>query len=253
MSNIKSKIIKIFKMKFLRNEDLSEVAIAKYDLNYLLAILDEYGSFYEFEKEIGYLGRHSREREKYALFLTVLERFQEIGPDALRPKNIEDDLMEQIKKYYGSLSNLTKKIILEPSEESVLFVAHSNFMKGITIDQFENKCPNLHKEIIQRFESLFNFSAVYQKKLFLNPVVDFNNSPLSLNEQKCFEAAKKYSIDDVINNLVHYGLEDADILTIQDTDLTLYYAIEFHKGIRKVRSTPEYSQVCMKNKNSTVA
>lgn len=166
----KEQMITEFKQRYLRNENVSEKEIAINDHQFFRAVLEEFGSWHKFEKEMGFLQRHLREREKYFLFMMMKERKERFGVEALRHKNIEDEIKEKITEGFGTVKKLTKDILDGWNQERVLFEAHTYFVTGGTAQSLKKERSLLAENISRFFANEEHFYAEYEKRFLIQPL-----------------------------------------------------------------------------------
>lgn len=166
----KEEMITEFKQRYLRNEDVSEKEIAINDHQFFRTVLEEFGSWHKFEKEMGFLQRHLREREKYFLFMMMKERKERFGVEALRHKNIEDEIKEKITEGFGTVKKLTKDILDGWNQERVLFEAHTYFITGGTAQMLKKERSLLAENISRFFANEEHFYAEYEKRFLIQPL-----------------------------------------------------------------------------------
>ena len=176
---IKSEIIAELKRRYLRNEPVTEKEIVESDPQFFYAVLQEFGSWHKLEKEVGLLQRHLKEREKYFLYLLMKERKERFGVEALRHKNIEDDLKEKIAECFGTVKKLTKEILDGWNQDRVLFEAHTYFITGGTPQALKKERSWLYENIFKYFADEEHFYQEYEKRFLIQPLEEVKAMPES--------------------------------------------------------------------------
>lgn len=166
----RKEIITEFKTRYLKNDPITEKDIVISDPEYFRTVLEEFGSWHKLEKEVGILKRHIKEREKYFLFLMMKERKERFGVEALRHKNIEEEIKEKISDNFGTVKNLTKNILDGWNQDRVLFEAHTFFITGGTASSLKKYRSILFEKIPQFFVTEERFYKEYEKRFLIQPL-----------------------------------------------------------------------------------
>lgn len=166
----RNEIIEEVKLRYLRNEPITEKEIVASDLPFFHAVLEEFGSWHKMESEVGLKTKHIREREKYFLFMMMKERKERFGIEALRHKNIEDEVKLKITEYFRTVKKLTRDILDGWSQDRVLFETHTYHLIGGRPENLKRDRSLLYDNIIKFFISIDNFYQEYEKHFLINPL-----------------------------------------------------------------------------------
>jgi len=183
--NKKEELKNKFYRLFLAYEPVTEKEIFNKNIEFFTEVINTFESWSKFEKETGFLQRHLREREKFLLYMTMKTRAADekrFGPDcaveALRHKNIGDELKEKIAENFGTVKNLTNFINKNWNEDRVIFEAHSLFITGAEPHELAEKNPIMYDYLIEIFKgkdgdpakAVENFYNEYVKRFMINPL-----------------------------------------------------------------------------------
>ncbi|MFB8424682.1 hypothetical protein ACFC4S_21965 [Priestia megaterium] len=173
-----------FNRLFLSYKPVTEKEIFNTNIEFFTEVINTFESWSRFEKETGFLQRHLKEREKFLLYKMMKLRSQDkkrFGTDAeieaLRHKNIGEDLKEKISENFGSVKNLTNFINEMWNEDRVIFEAHNLFITGAEPHELAEKNPIMYEYLIEIFKgkdgdadkAVENFYKEYVKRFMINP------------------------------------------------------------------------------------
>ncbi|MED2737572.1 hypothetical protein [Bacillus toyonensis] len=175
-SELREELKTEYKRRFLKNETLSEIEVVNIDPDYFNAVLKVFGSWHKLEKEVGILQRHFKEREKYFLFLMMKERKERFGMEAMRHKNIEENVKESIMNGFGTVKKLTKDILDGWNQDRILFEAHTFFITGGKPNNLKKERSLLFEHIGKFFIDEEHFYDEYQKRFLIQPLEKANNN-----------------------------------------------------------------------------
>ncbi|MGF7535589.1 hypothetical protein AAGG74_18205 [Bacillus mexicanus] len=205
----KDEILKEVIFRYLRNEPIAEKDIAEYDYDFFRTVLREFGTWNRMEIDFGFKAKHRKERDKYFLYMMMKERKKRFGIEALKYKNIEDEIKEKITYHFKTVKNLTRDILEGWSKEKVLFEAHTYHLTGGTPENLsENK--TLYKNIIEFFDSEDKFYQEYEKHFFINPL----KMPVELGEARKIDVADSTTL----GRQMHNEVREKDTQKIDETD-----------------------------------
>lgn len=165
-----------YKRRFLKNETLSEIEVVNIDPDFFNVVLKVFGSWHKLEKEVGILQRHFKEREKYFLFLMMKERKERFGMEAMRHKNIEENVKESIMNGFGTVKKLTKDILDGWNQDRILFEAHTFFITGGKPNNLKKERSLLFEHIGKFFIDEEHFYDEYQKRFLIQPLEKTSNN-----------------------------------------------------------------------------
>lgn len=206
----KKELKKKFKYAYLNNEPLNEIDVLKNDHEFFLNIVEAYGSWADFKKEIGFLKRHLRERENFYLYCTFLSRYKKFGVEALKHKNIEEEFKVEMRREYKSVKYFTQTLIIERKEESIIYDAHLFFLTNEYPSQMKIKNPELYIRVIEHFRNIENFKAEYQKKFLFDPYEE--ESQMRREKEEKRKGITSNGLEVNLNNLVEWGYIDKEDL-----------------------------------------
>jgi hypothetical protein len=186
----RNEIITELKRRYLRNEPVTEKEIVESDPQFFYAVLQEFGSWHKLEKEVGLLQRHLKEREKYFLYLMMKERRERFGVEALRHKNIEEEVKEKIAEGFGTVKKLTKDILDGWNQDRVLYEAHTYFITGGTPESLKKDRSLLYENIYKYFADEEHFYKEYEKRFLIQPLDEVKEQPVQEKVEESLEVSE---------------------------------------------------------------
>lgn len=205
MDKLQEKYIKMY----LSGESLREYDILEKNELFFKTVLIKYGSWNNFEKSVGILQRHIRERERFELYWIFKRRLKEFGEESLRHKNIEDMFKEKMVDHFRTVSYVTNTLIKQGKNEALYYEVHARILCGITFEEIL-KLEEFKKFGIDKIDK-DSFFEEYQRKflLDLNKIYTIDNK-----EELDFELLETVFTD--VKTLIEIGFLDEDkLLEIQ--------------------------------------
>jgi hypothetical protein len=218
------KIKQTFKGLYEKGLPVQEKDIFKTEKKLYEEILDEFGSWGNFESEIGLLKRHSREREKFDIY----QKYKTIAETEQLDKNsIIGSDKEEIQQYFTTMKKFIEEIIYGDSEESLLYDARQQIKEEGELSQ------KTERKLIKKFGGNENWKEEYAKKFLYYPEIPEevkNVEPEKVtNEEKGNEkAGEKLVITISAEQLVKMG-----ILTEGQVDEITREALKLNKSTSK--------------------
>lgn len=150
---------------YLSGESLNEYDILNSKESFFRSVLQSYGSWHNFEKSVGILQRHIREREKFELYWIFKRREEKFGPESLRHKNIESKFKKKISDNFRTVTYLTNDLIKNMNNEALLYEVHAEILCGETLETIKKNEVMINR-IEKNYDGLKGFKEEY-KKMFL--------------------------------------------------------------------------------------
>ncbi|MFP7486497.1 hypothetical protein SFC65_20225 [Priestia filamentosa] len=195
----REEIIEEMKLRYLKNEPITEREMVESDMPFFQDIIKVFGSWRKMEDSLGLKQRHINERERYFLFMTMKLRQERFGIDALRHKNIEEELKDKIKAQFRTVKKLIKEVINGWNQDRVVYEAHTYFLTGGTPESLQKKNPELYQKALLFFLSEEKFYNEYTKRLLINPIEEV---------EKAQETEKVVEEELQNNSAQGFGLKD---------------------------------------------
>jgi hypothetical protein len=156
------KIKQTFKGLYEKGLSVQEKDIFKTEKKLYEDILEEFGSWGNFESELGLLKRHSREREKFDLY----QKYKKIAEVQQLDKNsISGSDKEEIQQYFTTMKKFIEDVIYGDSEEALLYDARQQIKEDGELSQ------KTERKLIKKFGGNENWKDEYAKKFLYHPEI----------------------------------------------------------------------------------
>lgn len=139
-----------FRQMYAENNEFDENIVKKNNKELYDAVMEKYGDWERALKLHGVTKKRRKEQKKFMLYEMFLRREEKFGDEALRPKNIEESLKEEIVDAYGTLKNL-RRSLKHWGEDKIMFELRAYLLSGNTIEDLGEKNVKLLREIKENF------------------------------------------------------------------------------------------------------
>lgn len=193
--NEKQELNEKIKEMYTLNESLNDSDVKKKHKNVYKKALDVYGEWEKALRGNAVTKRKLKERQRFVLYVLMKSRYNEYGPEALRPKNIDDETKEKIVESYKTLKTL-RDIIVNWSEDKAIYELRLALLGGATLENLEKMHPVLYEQMMDHFKDMNDVVEEYDKK-FGTPSIapetlkgEMEDAPMNINDIKLEELAE---------------------------------------------------------------
>lgn len=147
---------------YVFNEPLDEEYVKKNHKKIYKQAVDDFGEWDKALRGNAVTKRKLKERQRFMLYALMKGRYQQYGPEALRPKNIDQETKDKIVESYKTLKAL-KDIIMTWTEDKALFELRIHLLSGADLKTLKKDYPVLHEQILTHYKDINNVIEQYDK------------------------------------------------------------------------------------------
>lgn len=199
----KDEVLEKVKELYVFNSEMDESSVKKERKRLYKDALSLFETWEKALKACGITKRKIREREKFILYFILKERYKKYGVEAMRPKNVQpEEIKERIVNSFKTLKAL-KDTITNWNEDKVMYELHSAFLTGTSLDEIEEKNPDLFENMMDHYKDVKHALNEYDKRFGL-PTIDGKEIKIVTSENKDLNMAvsNSYDNDELINMMI---------------------------------------------------
>lgn len=197
-----------FREMYAKNEEFDESVAKKNRKKLYNAVIAKYGDWDKALKLHGVTKKRLKERKKYFLYQIMRNRYEKFGEEALRPKNIEEEMKKEIVDVYDTLKNLNRSVKFW-NDEKTIYELRSYLLAGFTMESVKEADAKLYQKIEEQFGSIEEAKEEYLNRFGLKK---FKNDPVpsafegirledSDDDEETIEQITTVQTEDVVVNL----------------------------------------------------
>lgn len=151
------------KTLYVMNQSMDEDDVKKKHKKVYKQAMNVYGDWEKALRGNAVTKRKLKERQRFMLYVLMKSRYNEYGPEALRPKNIDQDTKDKIVESYKTLKSL-RDMIISWSEDKVLYELRIKLLSGASLEGLEKEHPVLYEQMMDHFKDMEHVVEEYDKR-----------------------------------------------------------------------------------------
>lgn len=159
----KQEVNEQIKTLYIMNQSMEENEVKKKHKKVYKEAMNVYGDWEKALRGNAVTKRKLKERQRFMLYVLMKSRYNEYGPEALRPKNIDQVTKDKIVDSYKTLKSL-RDMIISWSEDKVLYELRIKLLSGAKLETLEKEVPVLYEQMMDHFKDFEHVIEEYDKR-----------------------------------------------------------------------------------------
>ena len=159
----KQEVNEQIKTLYIMNQSMEENEVKKKHKKVYKEAMNVYGDWEKALRGNAVTKRKLKERQRFMLYVLMKSRYNEYGPEALRPKNIDQVTKDKIVDSYKTLKSL-RDMIISWSEDKVLYELRIKLLSGANLETLEKEVPVLYEQMMDHFKDFEHVIEEYDKR-----------------------------------------------------------------------------------------